>query len=77
MRLAPRARSCDTIVASKGELWEARNGEAHVVDWRGERVVILSFTARVKDPGGGGGGGGGGGSLLGESGCVTVRWDCG
>jgi hypothetical protein len=44
------------MVASKGERWEAKKGEAHVVVGRGERVVMLSFTARVKELGGGGGG---------------------
>jgi hypothetical protein len=46
MMVAPRERSWRTIVASKGEAWEARMREAHCV---GRSVVaMLSFTARRK-----------------------------
>ena len=41
---APRLRSCWTMVASKGEAWEARILEAHCV-WKSE-VAMLSLTAR-------------------------------
>jgi hypothetical protein len=45
------------MVASKGERWVVRKGEAHVVGWELLPVVVvvvamLSFTARVKRVGG-------------------------